>query len=68
MAETRILRTKQLLELVPFSRVTLWRKVKAGKFPKPLRLGGRMVAWRSDEVQQWIDALPTEPDRPTTAA
>lgn len=32
----------------------------AGKLPKPLRIGGRVV-WRVDEIRAWIDA--GAPDR-----
>ncbi|MCO5355132.1 helix-turn-helix transcriptional regulator [Acidovorax kalamii] len=31
---------------LPFSAPTLWRKVKAGTFPKPHRLSERVTAWK----------------------
>jgi predicted DNA-binding transcriptional regulator AlpA len=37
----------------------------AGKLPKPLRIGGRVV-WRVDEIRAWIDA--GAPDRETWEA
>ena len=40
--------------LLPFSAPTLWRKVKAGQFPKPLKLGPRITAWRCGDVRQWL--------------
>ena len=33
--------------MVPFSSATLWRLVKAGDFPQPVKLGERITAWRS---------------------
>lgn len=36
------------------SVATIWRKVKAGEFPTPVRIGRRTL-WRSDEVTQWIE-------------
>ena len=48
-----ILRTKDVLNVVGFARTTLWRRVKSGDFPQPVRLGGagsRAVGWRSGEV------------------
>ncbi len=31
---------------LPFSAPTLWRKVKAGTFPKPIKLSDRVTAWK----------------------
>jgi hypothetical protein len=33
----------------PISRATLWRHVKAGRFPKPLKIGARN-RWKRDEL------------------
>jgi prophage regulatory protein len=40
---------------LPFSAPTLWRKVKAGTFPKPHRLSLRVTAWKVGEVRTWIN-------------
>ena len=40
--------------LLPFSSATLWRKVKAGTFPRPVKLADKVTAWRADEVQAWM--------------
>jgi predicted DNA-binding transcriptional regulator AlpA len=37
----------------------------AGKLPRPLRIGGRVV-WRLDEIRRWLDA--GAPDRATWEA
>lgn len=39
-------------------RTTLWRWVREGHFPKPVRLGANCVAWRADDVNQWINSRP----------
>ena len=41
---------------LPFSAPTLWRKVKAGTFPKPVKLSQRVTAWKVGEVRAWIAA------------
>lgn len=41
---------------LPFSAPTLWRKVKAGTFPKPHRLSERVTAWKVGDVRDWINA------------
>jgi predicted DNA-binding transcriptional regulator AlpA len=40
---------------LPFSAPTLWRKVKAGSFPKPHRLSERVTAWKVGDVRAWIN-------------
>lgn len=39
---------------LPFSAPTLWRKVKNGTFPKPLKLSERVTAWKVGDVRKWI--------------
>jgi predicted DNA-binding transcriptional regulator AlpA len=40
------------------SRTTIWRAVRAGNFPVPLRLTGGRVAWLRAEVHAWMDGRP----------
>lgn len=40
---------------LPFSAPTLWRKVRAGTFPKPVKLSERVTAWKVGDVRAWID-------------
>ena len=42
--------------LVPFSPATLWRKVKSGEFPQPVKLSARVTAWRLEEVHAWMQS------------
>jgi predicted DNA-binding transcriptional regulator AlpA len=55
--EIGLIRQKQLLPLVGFSAPTLWRKVKAGSFPQPIKIGEKMTAWRMEEIRKWMDGL-----------
>ena len=41
---------------LPFSAATLWRHVKNGTFPAPLKLGARTTAWRVSDVRAWLKA------------
>ena len=45
--------------LLPFSAPTLWRKVKAGTFPKPIKLSERVTAWNVGTVRAWMTAQAT---------
>lgn len=49
-------REQQLLAAIPFSRATLWRRIKSGDFPVPVRFGPRLNAWKADEVIAWLGA------------
>ena len=40
---------------LPFSAPTLWRMVKAGTFPKPIKLSKRVTAWKVGDVRAWIN-------------
>ena len=39
---------------LPFSAPTLWRKVREGTFPPPVKLGPRMTAWRVGDIRAWM--------------
>jgi predicted DNA-binding transcriptional regulator AlpA len=41
---------------LPFSAPTLWRKVAAGTFPKPVKLSQRVTCWKVSEVRAWMTA------------
>lgn len=66
-APDRLVTTKQLGEIVPFSRTHIWRLVKAGKFPAPIRIGENRVAWRLSTVEEWIDARESGGDHDEAA-
>lgn len=52
---TGYVRQSQLIPtIIPFSSATLWRKVKAGQFPRPVKLSERVTAWRVDDVRAWM--------------
>ena len=42
------------------NRVTIWRWVKAGKFPAPVKVGG-LIFWRESDLQRWQDEQRVEP-------
>ncbi len=54
---TRLLRKPVVLDRVGFSKSELYRRIKSGKFPAPIKLGARAVAWRESDVDAWMAAL-----------
>ena len=53
----RLLRLPSVLEKVALSRTELHRRISAGTFPKPLKLGARSVAWTEASIDAWIQSL-----------
>jgi predicted DNA-binding transcriptional regulator AlpA len=77
MSATTAYRLRQLAStktqpgLLPVSQATIWRWVKAGKFPKPFTMGSRCTVWDAAEVDAWIanskaNGLPTADTTATT--
>jgi predicted DNA-binding transcriptional regulator AlpA len=57
LPDTGYLRQAQLIpDVVPISSATLWRKCKAGTFPKPVKLSERVTAWRCGDIRKWLAA------------
>jgi prophage regulatory protein len=52
----RIIRKAQVLECVGMKATWLHEQVKAGKFPRPVRLGERAVGWRQSDVEAWLES------------
>jgi len=40
--------------LLPFSRATLWRLVKAQQFPAPQKLGPNITVWKCGDVRAYL--------------
>lgn len=55
-------RTDLVLKGINFSRQHLHRLIKAGKFPRPVKLGENRNAWPEREIDAWLDAKVAERD------
>ena len=49
------LREEQVLEVTTLSHATLWREIKAGRFPKQVRLSPGRVGWRASDLRLWLE-------------
>jgi hypothetical protein len=48
-------RQRELInKIVPFSATTLWRKVKSGEFPAPIKLCSTMNVWKASDIADWF--------------
>ena len=54
----KLLKRPEVEAVTGLSRASIYSKIKAGTFPLPVRLGSNSVAWRADDVDEWIANLP----------
>lgn len=40
---------------IPISKSTWYAGIRSGRFPQPIRLGKRISAWRSQDIQNLVD-------------
>ena len=53
--ETRLMRLPQVIERLGVGHSTLYRLVADDPtFPRPVKVGRKVVAWRSDLLEEWI--------------
>ena len=57
---TRFIRRHAVEDQTGLSRSTIYMLMQNGQFPKPVRIGGRAVAWPEAEVEAWLNARLAE--------
>ena len=40
---------------IPVSKSTWWAGIKTGRFPRPVKLGPRITAWRVEDIRTLIE-------------
>lgn len=40
------------------SRSSVYRDIKAGTFPEPVKIGPRSIAWKSTDIDAWLASRP----------
>lgn len=64
---TDYVRQSQLIPAIfPFSPATLWRKVRSGDFPQPIKLSERITAWRAEDIRAWMESRHAAVKQPIT--
>lgn len=53
-----LVRMPTVMRLTGLGRSTIYRMVAARKFPSPVRLGPRAVAWRQSDLDEWSESRP----------
>ena len=50
----RLLRREQVEDICGICCATIYSMMSQGKFPKPVKLGKKMVRWTESSIQDWI--------------
>jgi prophage regulatory protein len=46
--------------VLPIGRTTFLTGIKEGKYPKPVKLGKRSVAWRVEDIRALLESFSAE--------
>ncbi|KAB2942954.1 MAG: AlpA family phage regulatory protein [Hyphomicrobium sp.] len=50
----RLLSMRDVVRLTTYARPSIYRLIRQGRFPMPLKLGETKIAFRADEVAAWL--------------
>jgi len=54
---TGFMRLPAVLVVIPVSKSTWWAGVKSGRYPKAVKLGEKITAWRAEDIRALIAEL-----------
>ena len=49
-----IIRKRELSQKLGVSECSIWRWVRAGHFPKPIKLGPNAIGWETSAIERWL--------------
>lgn len=54
----RLLRRSEVEARVGLGRTSIYRLMRQGRFPEPLKVGPKAVRWPESEIEAWLAARP----------
>jgi len=63
IGHSRLIRLQEVISRTALRRSSIYRKMADGSFPQPVNIGERAVAWRENDIDQWIATRPTKSQR-----
>ena len=54
----RLLRRREVEKITGVSRASIYRLMRSGRFPLPVRVSDTAVRWKESDINSWIDSLP----------
>jgi len=64
----KIVRLKQAISHTGLSRSSIYLYIKAGTFPKPIKLGERSIGFIESELNEWIESRISDSRNETEVA
>lgn len=52
----KLIKLKDVIAMTSLSKASIYRQIKAGIFPRPIKVGQRAVAWVLDEIDSWLES------------
>ncbi|MEG3084043.1 AlpA family transcriptional regulator [Sphingomonas sp. PB2P12] len=63
----RLLRLRDVMAVVGFSRSKIYKMIRAGEFPAPYKPGGASSRWSEAEIGEWVDSVKAAGNEETGA-
>ena len=64
----RLLTRAEVETRCAIARTTIYRLMRAGQFPEPIKVGPRAVRWPSSEIEAWLAGRPRATGEESAAA
>jgi prophage regulatory protein len=61
----RLLTIRQVRDMCALGASTIYRRMNAGTFPRPVSLGDSTVRWRLSSINAWMNALEVADPAPS---
>lgn len=52
--DSSLLKIREVVIATKLSKATIYRLIRAGRFPLQVRLSTNSVGWRREEVDEWV--------------
>jgi len=56
--QDRLLRRGEVELRCGLARTSIYRMMRAGTFPEPIKVGPRSVRWAESEIEKWVAERP----------
>ena len=54
----RLLRRRDVEKITGMSRASIYRLMRKGEFPLPVKVGPSAVRWKESDIATWIESRP----------
>ena len=54
----RLLPRREVESMTGLSRTSIYRLMRLGRFPEPVRVGPKAVRWNEEELEDWLASRP----------